>query len=161
MQNASYNTIHCFKKLLIIFWGVWWLSALWTDVVGGLAYLNWLHADWAPSKNYPFLVESLQMYHLNHLVPALFFLGIIAWMSLICALYIVAIALMWIKKPFWQVTHLAFAVSLGLWMAFFVADQLIMNYDLEANHMIQAGFQLICWIFLLASFSQQSQEAKI
>lgn len=148
MKNASYNTIIRFKKLLVIFWGTWWLTALWTDLAGGMAYLGWLQADWAPSKNYPFLVDSLKMYALPSWIPALFFIGIIAWMAVACVLFVMAIKAILQKKPFWHLTHKAFMASMTLWLGFFLADQMIMNYDLEANHMIQGGFQLLCWLFL-------------
>jgi hypothetical protein len=149
MQNTSYNTITVFKKLLIVFWCAWWLIALWTDVVGGIAYLNWLHADWAPAKNYPFLVESLKMYHLPNWVPALLFLSIIGWMTIISVIFLSAVFRMFARKPYESITDVAFLVSMGLWLAFFIADQLIMNYELEANHMIQASFQFLSWMFLL------------
>lgn len=149
MQNASYNTINNFKKLLVIFWGIWWLTALWTDVTGGLAYLGWLQAEWAPSKNYPFLVESLKMYNPHKWVPTLFFIGIIAWMIVIVASFIVATTAMFLKMTYWHRVQQAFCFSMGLWLAFFLADQLVMNYELEANHMVQASFQFLSWLFLI------------
>lgn len=152
MQKVSYNTITYFKKLLIIFWGVWWLSALWTDVVGGLAYLGVLQAEWAPAKNYPFLVESLKMYPLYSWIPTVLFMGIIVWMSLIVGYFLVTILAIATKKPFWRLANQSFAISMGLWLAFLLADQMIMNYQLEANHMVQACFQLLCWIFVLNRF---------
>ena len=40
----------------------------------------------------------------------------------------------------------AYVISLILWLAFFIADQIIMNFDEEQNHMVQGGFQLLTFI---------------
>ncbi|MEP3278328.1 MAG: hypothetical protein ABJN26_00090 [Stappiaceae bacterium] len=42
----------------------------------------------------------------------------------------------------------AFIISLGLWFAFFLADQIFLKFDLEQNHMVQGGFQLLCFFAL-------------
>jgi len=35
-----------------------------------------------------------------------------------------------------------FIIALGLWLALFSDDQIVMQFGLEQNHMVQAGFQL-------------------
>ena len=40
----------------------------------------------------------------------------------------------------------AFIISLGLWFAFFISDQVVMMFDLEQNHMVQGGFQLLTFM---------------
>lgn len=157
MQNLSYNTIDRFKKLLIIFWGLWWLIALWTDIVGGLAYIGWLTADWAPAKNVLILADSLKMYHAPNWLSAGLFIGILVWLAIIAAIFTLAISQMIAGKAYQNTTHWAFAASMALWLAFSLADQLIMNYDLEANHMIQASFQFLCWLSLWPNNARGSQ----
>lgn len=142
------DNVH-FKKILILFWAVWWSIALWTDVVGGLSHLGMLHASWAPDSNYPDLVDSLKMYHLVPAIPAFFFICILAW-SLASTLGFVWASLalgqdaeIWMKRA-----RTAFIISLIYWLAFFLADQMVMKFDYEQNHMVQGGFELLCFFAL-------------
>jgi len=138
-----------FKKLIILFWTLWWLIALWTDIVGALAHLGWLHASWAPDTNYPFLVSTLEMYPVPAWLPPFLYGGIILWSGL------ASIAFIWASLGLTKETQIwlrraekAFIVSLCFWLAFFIADQIVMKFDEEENHMVQGGFQLLSYLAL-------------
>ncbi|MGL5743122.1 MAG: hypothetical protein ACRCXC_11590 [Legionella sp.] len=147
-MNFQLDNVH-FKKMIIIFWTLWWFIALWTDVVGGLAHIGWLKASWAPDTNYPFLVQSLKMYSVPDWLPAGFFIGIILWVFLSTSLFFWASLGLKKEKNVWmQRAKRAFIVSLTLWFVFFLADQIIMKFDLEENHMVQCGFQLLSYFAL-------------
>lgn len=138
-----------FKKSIILFWTLWWFIALWTDVVGALAHLNWLKKSWAVDANYPFLVKSLKLYSPPDWLPAILYAGIIAWLLFITVLFIYTCLSLnqsytiWLKRA-----ERAFFVSLALWMAFLIGDQLTMQYETEQNHMVQAGFQWLTFLSL-------------
>jgi hypothetical protein len=141
--------MHQFKKIIILFWALWWLIALWTDIVGGLAHIGILTASWAPDTNYPFLVESLKMYHVPEWLPAVFFIGILLWSCLSTLLFCWASLGLHKDKHIWMKrAEIAFIVSICYWLAFFLADQVVMKFDLEQNHMVQGGFQLLCFLAL-------------
>ena len=138
-----------FKKVIIMFWTIWWIFAFWTDFIGMFAHMNLIHQSWAPDANYPFLVESLKMYQVNALIPQICFAGILIW-SLISSIAFIwtCFALnqepeRWLKRA-----DTAFIISLCFWLAMFLADQLIMKFDLEENHMVQGGFQLLTYLAL-------------
>lgn len=138
-----------FKKTIIAFWAVWWLIALWTDLVGAFAHLGWLQASWAPDVNYPNLANSLQMYHASERVINLLFLGIIAWSFVSTAAFCWASASLLQKRSVWMLrAQIAFIISLSYWLAFFLADQFVMKFDLEENHMVQGGFQFLTYLAL-------------
>ncbi|KTD17964.1 hypothetical protein [Legionella jordanis] len=138
-----------FKKILIVFWALWWLIALWTDVVGGLAHLGLLRASWAVDNNFPFLLQSLAMYPLPQWIPSVLFTGIILWSLLSTIAFIWAcLALNRSANVWMRRADLAFILSLMFWLAFFLADQLVMKFDLEENHMVQGGFQLLSYLSL-------------
>ncbi len=145
------NSILSFKKITVIFWTVWLAIMLWTDVIGGLAQLGWLHRAWAPNTNYPFLVASLAMYSPPAWLPAVFYGGIMLWELLATWLFLRASLALLCKKPLhiWlaYATH-AYIFSILLWFAFFIADQLVMKFDLEANHMVQGGMMLLTFLAL-------------
>ncbi|MBN9231646.1 MAG: hypothetical protein J0I93_12465 [Legionella sp.] len=138
-----------FKKIIILFWCLWWLIALWTDILGLLAHYHYLNKSWAPDGNMPFLIQSLAMYPLPAWAPLIFFLGILLW-SLVSTLSFIWASLS-LNQPFnvWmRKADIAFIISLSYWLAFFIADQMVMKYDLEQNHMVQGGFQLLCYLTL-------------
>lgn len=138
-----------FKKLIVVFWALWWLIAFWTDVVGGLAHLNLVHASWAPDTNFPFLVSTLKMYSAPLWFSWIAFVGIILWSAASAFLFLAASLSfnqapdIWLKRA-----RVAFIVSLSYWLAFFLADQMVMKFDLEENHMVQGGFELLTFLSL-------------
>jgi hypothetical protein len=139
-----------FKKIIIIFWTLWWLIALWTDIVGGLAHFGLLAENWAPDSNYPFLVSSLKMYNPPVWLPLIFFLGILLWSFISTLAFVYASLKMFSQglKPAMKYIEIAFIISLSYWFAFYIADQLVMKFDLEENHIVQGGFQLLTFIAL-------------
>jgi hypothetical protein len=148
IQNP-HGEIETFKKIIVVFWTIWWLIALWTDIVGGIAHLGLLHQTWAPDTNYPFLAESLKMYDAPTWLIILFFIGIIAWSAVSTVAFVVASCSLGKPSEVWiRRAGIAFIISLTYWMAFFLADQMVMKFDLEENHMVQAGFQLLCYLAL-------------
>lgn len=146
-MNMPQISMQQFKKIIILFWSLWWLTALWTDVIGALRHLNWLTASWAMDINYPFLVDSLKMYSIPDELPPILFIGIMVW-TLINTLVFTYACLAFNKPRTVWITRaeLAFIVSLCFWLAFFLADQLVMKYDLEENHMVQGGFELLTFL---------------
>ncbi len=138
-----------FKKVIVFFWAIWWLIALWTDIVGGLSHLGWLNASWALDTNYPFLVSSLKMYNVPSWLPALLFIGILLWSMLATLAFFWASVGLGKKREIWmQRAKVAFIISLTYWLAFFLADQIVMKFDLEQNHMVQGGFELLSYLAL-------------
>ncbi|MBB71473.1 MAG: hypothetical protein CMF50_03645 [Legionellales bacterium] len=155
-------TITTFKKIIIVFWALWWLIALWTDIVGAFAQLGLLHASWAPNGNYPFLVESLQMYNVPSWVPAVLFVGILLWSTLSAASFTWAACSLSQPQAVWmERAHTAFIITLTYWLAFFLADQLVMKFDLEQNHMVQGGFQLLSFMVLFISASSEESRPAV
>ncbi len=136
-----------FRQIIVVFFAIWWLIALWTDIVGGLAHLGYIHETWAPDSNYPFLVKSLSIYHLPEWVSVLSFLGIIICSAISSGLFIYAACTVRSPQSLDRV-NCAFIFSISYWLLLFLADQLIMNFDLEANHMVQGGFELLCYMLI-------------
>lgn len=154
---TGYLNTNLFKKIILLFWALWWLIACWTDVVGGLAHLGILHASWAPDSNFPGLQQALQMYRAPLWLVTFLFIGIIAWSGLSSAGFFVAgFALIRGKENGLRYVEAAFIISLSLWLAFFLADQIVMKFDLEENHMVQGGFELLTFLFFYLVNKEES-----
>ena len=140
-----------FHKILVWFWAAWWLIALWTDITGSLAHVGILQATWAPDTNYPFLVSSLKKFALPAWLPAVLFGGIIVWLAIATLAFCWAGVASGKSRHLWYIrTRFAYVISLSCWLVFFLADQLVMDFALEQNHIVQGGFELLCfWGFLL------------
>lgn len=139
-----------FCKFLPFYWLFWWATALWTDVTGAMKVVGLIDAKWAYADNYHFLVKSLHMYSIPSWLPAVFLILIIMSLAAVTAVFAMACYLQIKQRPQWETwTVYAFMLSLCLWMGFFIADQLIMNFDLEQNHMVQGGFEMLCFIFFV------------
>lgn len=156
MRLFNFINPSLFNKIIIVFWAIWWSIALWTDVVGGLAHLNLLHATWAPDANFPFLASSLKMYHVPVWFVVILFLGIILWSFLSAVTFLWAAFSLHKDREIWlQRAQLAFIISLSFWLAFFLADQMVMKFDLEENHMVQGGFALLTYLLFHIDYSQE------
>lgn len=70
-------------------------------------------------------------------------------MLLITLLFINAVAAIHKPRIVWfpRATK-AFILSLGLWLVLTLADQLLLKFKLEENHMIQAAFELLTFLSL-------------
>ena len=133
-----------FKWTLIWFWALWWTTVFLTDFLGGLKHLGFPHASWITDANYPMLVKSLQLYPLLPSLASLLFVLIIAWSLLASLVFWRVVFTSYQNSTLWRYRmKIAFFISLELWLAFFLSDQVIMNFDLEQNHMIQGGFSII------------------
>lgn len=141
---CSHINNELFKKILILFWTLWWLVTLWTDIAGALSQLGIVHATWAPNSNYPFLVNALKMYPVGAWLPEVLFCGILTWSVFSAGSFCWAsLALAKDKQVWLRRAELAFIISLTYWLAFFLADTIVMKFDVLANHMAQGGFELL------------------
>jgi len=135
-----------FKRAILLFWALWWLLAFLTDLTGGLKEIGAVAAAWLPHSNYPALVQSLAPYDPPGWLPPILFAGIIAWSLLSTLLFALAVGTPRQPAERWRRANAAFIVSLGLWLAFYLADQVVMKFDFEENHMVQGGFQLLTFL---------------
>ncbi len=147
-MNIRLNN-ECLKKTTIIFWTFWWLIALWTDITGALAHFKMLNASWAPDINYSNLEHSLRMYNVPAWLSLVLFIGILVYSVIATAFFCWAsLGLRRDYKVWINRANRAHIVALTYWFLFFLADQVVMKFDLEQNHMVQGGFQLLTFFLL-------------
>ena len=136
-----------FKQALVAFWAVWWAIAFLTDFIGGLNELGLTSTRWFAGENYPFLRKTLAPYGIPTALATLLFVGIIAWSFLSTILFTIAAITPIRQRARWlRRVDTAFIASLGFWLAFFLSDQIFLKFNLEQNHMVQGGFQLLCYL---------------
>jgi len=137
------------KKMIIVFWTLWWLIAFFTDFFGILAHFSLLKSTFAKDINYPSMVEALSIYPLPSWVAPLLFLLLLIGLFVISGMFLFACLSLHLHKQIWmQRARYAFVISLNFWFLFFIADQVLLKFDLEQNHMVQGGFEFLCFLAL-------------
>jgi len=141
------------KKGLVIFWALWFTLALITNLADALKMLGGFSETFSfVSENYSLL---RQVTNLSSGMAGVLFAGVILWEGL-------ATWLFW-KAAVWGGINMAFGVSLGLWAAMILADELFLVYktmNLEGEHLRIFVAQLISFmaIHLLPNLDAEKPE---
>lgn len=138
-----------FKRLIVVTWALWWVIAFLTDFLGAMQDLGWFGLVWLQTGNYPAIVQAIGPFGAPSWLAITLFAGVIVW-SFLSALFLSVAAIMPARPGrYWMAwVNAGFIISLAEWFAFLIADQIVQEYDLEGNHMEQAGVQLLCFIAL-------------
>jgi hypothetical protein len=123
------------KRGLLFFWSVWLTVVFATNVLDGCKALDLLSDNWNfASGNYRFLAVTTARYGTPGWLNGLLFLGVIAWEGTAALLFWLA----WLRfrshEGSRRLLYAAFTVSLTLWSAFAIADELFIAYKVEDTH---------------------------
>ena len=124
------------KRCLLLFWPVWLTVVFTTNVLDGCKALGLLGQSWAfASGNCRFLEETTARYGTPAWLNGLLFVGVIGWEGAAAVLFWLA----WLRfreneERAWLL-YAAFTVSLTLWSAFLIADELFIAYAVEGTHL--------------------------
>jgi hypothetical protein len=124
------------KRGLLAFWALWHALVCFTNLVDILNYLALLDPKWrCASGNWKFLQETTARYQCSLTTNTVLFAGVIAWQGLAAFLFAYAAVSLRAKKG--NAARLAyppFTVSLGLWAAFMIADEVFLAFPVEWTH---------------------------
>jgi hypothetical protein len=132
------------KRCLLLFWAVWLTVVFTTNVLDGCKALGLLGQNWAfASGNYRFLQDTTARYGTPAWLNEMLFVGVIGWEGVAALLFWLA----WLRfrgseeRPW--LLYTAFTVSLTLWSAFLIADELFIAYAVAGTHLRLFTAQLI------------------
>jgi hypothetical protein len=125
------------KQGIVLFWAVWLSVAFFANAFDGLKALKIMRQGWRfASGNYALMTETTRKYHFPAWCTGLLFLGVVLWQGLSALLFWYAFSTFHgMRFPGLRTLDMAFLVSLALWAAFMIADEIFMAYDAEATHM--------------------------
>lgn len=125
------------KRSLLFFWAAWFTIVFATNALDGCKTLGLLNEKWSfASGNYPFLVETTARYGTPTWLNGLLFLGIVCWEGTASLLFWLALVrFRRTRKAGCPLLYAAFFVSLTLWCAFLIADELFVAYMVEGTHL--------------------------
>jgi hypothetical protein len=130
------------KAGLLFFWSLWLTLVLVTNVFDGLKQLGVLPDSWRwASGNFQAIAESVP---LPRWAVGLLFLGVIIWEAF-------GVVLFWsafygyglVGSAGLVQVYTAFAVSLALWSAFMIADEVFRIYAYQSTHLLLFVGQLL------------------
>ena len=141
----TYFSTVALKRALLFFWAAWLTVVFLTNALDGLKALWLLPEAWPfASGNYRFLAETTARYGSPDWLNGLLFFGVVAWEAIGAILF-------W--RAGWRLsdrsrreagaTRAAFAIGLGLWAAFLLADEIMITYIVEQTHLRLLIAQLV------------------
>jgi hypothetical protein len=123
------------KRGLLLFWGVWLAVVFATNFCDGLKALGLLGEGWAfASGNYRLVEQTTARYGTPGWLNGLLFVGVVCWEGAAALLFCLA-GLVWGRGEGRRLRRFAFALGLGLWAAFLLADEVLVAYALEGTHL--------------------------
>lgn len=132
------------KRGLLLLWALWFSIALCTNITDGLKALKLLPDTWSfASGNFLFIRTVTDIYTLPEWLVGIFFLVVLLWEGLATFLFWRAFMGFKGKDPELGLIYPAFTVSLALWAAFMIADEICIAYKIEEVHRALFGLQLL------------------
>jgi hypothetical protein len=130
-MNFSLNTL---KRGLLLFWALWMTIVLLTNLADLGQHVG-LGANWPfVSGNYALIAQTVAIYTLPESLALILFIGVIVWEAWSAFLLFRAFAAFH-GAGSQQALYNAFAVSLALWAALVLADEIFIAYSYEGTHM--------------------------
>lgn len=138
-MHAGWNLLRI-KRGLLAFWAVWFSIVVASNITDGLKSLALLPERWAfVSGNYLLMARVTDIYGTPTWMVTVLFLGVVIWEGMGAFLFWrSAREFSGVEGQGLATVYIAFAVSLALWAAFVIADELFIAYrvgSLEAVHM--------------------------
>jgi len=121
------------KQGAILFWTIWLALVFLGNLCDFLKHLGVLNKDWKfASGNYELIHKTTDVYHLPETAVRILFVGVLIWEAL--ATLLMGAALISFSGDMSSAVYTAFGVSLGLWAAFLIADEVFVAYPMEPIH---------------------------
>ncbi|WP_128545976.1 hypothetical protein [Larkinella soli] len=139
MAPNHYLTDHRLRAGLLLFWSLYFTSVFLSNSGDALKAAGLLPDDWLfVSGNYELVRKVVGIYRPPGWLAGLMFAGVIGWQAAGLALFWQAFLLTLRRATEYRVAiHRAFALTIGLWAAFILADEFFLAYEmggLSATH---------------------------
>ena len=132
---GSWRTL---KSGVLLFWAAWFTVIVLTNVCDALKAGRALPAGWTfASGNWELMLKVTAVHATPVAIVGVMFLVVIAWEAVAAGLFWRA----WLAGGRGGVV--AFTVSLALWAAFVLADEIFVAYTMESAHLRLFGAQLL------------------
>ncbi|HTU93159.1 MAG TPA: hypothetical protein VMF69_23975 [Gemmataceae bacterium] len=130
------NHVILLKRLLLLFWAVWLSVVFFSNLADAGKGLGLLGESWAfASGNWKLIQETTARYKFPPAVNAILFACVILWEGAAAVLFWRAGWSFRGRSSAGKAVYWAFTISLLLWGAFLIADEIFLVYPLESTHL--------------------------
>jgi hypothetical protein len=136
--SRKWTTMHVIllKRLLLLFWAVWFSVVFLSNLADAAKGRGWLGESWTfASGNWPLIQGTTARYKIPSSVNGVLFAGVILWEGTAAVLFWRAGWSYRGRSSARKAVYLAFTISLLLWSAFLIADEVFIAYPLESTHL--------------------------
>jgi hypothetical protein len=131
------NHVVLLKRLLLFFWAVWLSVVFLSNLADAAKGLDLLGESWTfASGNGKLIQETTSRYRIPVAVSAVLFTAVIFWEGIAAVLFWRAGWSFQGRNASGKPVYLAFTISLLLWGAFLVADEVFIAYRLGSTHLL-------------------------
>ncbi len=130
------NHVIVLKRLLLLIWAAWMSVVVLTNLADAAKGRGLLHESWTfASGNWKYIQETTARYGTPDSVNAVLFAGVILWQAIAAVLFWWAAWSYRGRGASRKAVYVPFTISLLLWGAFLVADEIFVSYPLESTHL--------------------------
>ena len=148
MRSDLFTTLLALKLGLLLFWSLWYVIVLATNLCEGFEHLRIFSHTWPfASGNLGAITKATTRYCSSRRLPRLLFFGVVCWQLAAVVLFGSAIAAsVRAGSVDSESVNAAFLAGLGLWSAFMLADEVLKQYDVEHSHVLFFMAQLLTFV---------------
>ncbi len=124
--------LYFIKLGCLLFWGCWFAIASMTNVFDFLYAIDVLPKTWVfRSGNYGALGSVFRIYFDSPVFLNVMFIADFSVQMLSAGLFYLAFIFVWSKRNAWFLINTAFALSMALWAAFLIFEEIFLAYTYE------------------------------
>lgn len=133
----------------LLFWACWFMLVCLTNIFDFIHAHHSLPDDWLfRSGNYMLLAKVLQVYHTPPAILFTLFSLDIFVQGASAILFTISSATFLIKKQITPIVNAAFGISMALWAAFILIEEIYIAYSYESVHIRLFAFEMLTLLTL-------------
>ena len=134
-------------RLILGFWAAWYFVVVASNVCDAVQSLGWLPASWPFCLGQPGrrAKDDVDIYGLPNVVSAALFAAAIVWELAAAVAFALAVRQQSSGALAWPATERALLLSLGLWSAIILADEIFIAFPDRHRRIAPADFLRRIW----------------
>ncbi|ARG97214.1 hypothetical protein [Legionella micdadei] len=135
--------LYYIKLGILLFYALWFLIACVTNVINLLNALDIINAWKFNSGNLLALKNLIFKFDASYLLLGLLFISGVFVQAFSSMLFFLASFAFWRERNKWKLINLAFAISMMLWAAFVIIEEIFIDYSYEPTHLRLLALELV------------------
>ena len=138
--------MRCFRKFLVVFWGIFWAAALVSNFIGAGQYWGWFGGI-GLKGNYVAINHALAQMHGFSFLPNIFFVLSLV-LQVVVVYYFVKAFINTFKEGEYTGAVSAFVMAVSVFLLLYAAKLILLAMGVTIDHFATSAFYLIVMQFL-------------